>query len=418
MNSNVSKTKKIAIIAATFSGNKGAASMLESIIDNVTEKKPTTCFDVLTVYPIADKAQNPYENASIVSWKPEELVFISFPLSILYLLFKWLPPVKTLLLKNKILKSLYSSDFVVDAAGISFVDNRGWVMSLYNFICVFVPIALDKKIIKFSQAIGPCHKFPNKLLAKLILPKIHRISARGRITMDYLTELGLKNLELCTDGAFVLPDSEKVINKVNSELSNDNFYKEKVIGISVSSVVYKYCLKTGIDYIKTLSEFIQYLNREKNLNVLILPQSAREGKTKLKNNDLPVCKMVFDAIPDKTKCRNLDKELSAKEIREYISKCYILVASRFHAMISALRKNVPVMLVGWGHKYGEILENFTLENYSVDYKKLDLEVLKKEFEHLYSEREIAADKIKKYLPMVEESSYKNIQIILDALESK
>ena len=37
-----------------------------------------------------------------------------------------------------------------------------------------------------------------------------------------------------------------------------------------------------------------------------------------------------------------------------------IVTSRFHAMISALVERTPLLVVGWSHKYGEVLAQFGL----------------------------------------------------------
>jgi polysaccharide pyruvyl transferase WcaK-like protein len=86
-------------------------------------------------------------------------------------------------------------------------------------------------------------------------------------------------------------------------------------------------------------------------------------------------------------------------------------------MIGALEKKVPVLLIGWSHKYKEVLDMFEIGNYATDYKKLDLNNLIKEFERLEDEYSDVKNKIAKNLPKVKESSYKNIEIIVNKVKS-
>ncbi len=95
---------KIGITATNFSGNKGAAAMLQSIVKNVKKERINTEFSLFSVYPNEDIEQNPYDYLSIVSAKPEQVIFIAFPLAIIYGLFKFVPPLRKLLLRNRILK--------------------------------------------------------------------------------------------------------------------------------------------------------------------------------------------------------------------------------------------------------------------------------------------------------------------------
>ncbi|HEX7560906.1 MAG TPA: polysaccharide pyruvyl transferase family protein, partial [Candidatus Humimicrobiaceae bacterium] len=215
--------KRIAILAATFDGNKGAAAMLKSIVKNLDAENTNYFFNILTVYPKNDRQQNPFKNVKIISCKAQEIIFIGFPLAILFYLFKWLKPIKKILLKYKILKGFYQADLVVDAGGITFVDSRGFIMNAYNFVCMAVPLLLGKRIVKYSQALGPFNNFFNRILAKMVLPKIYKICARGEITKKHLDGLKLSNTLICADGAFSLPDDPDAEKKIRELIKGDDF---------------------------------------------------------------------------------------------------------------------------------------------------------------------------------------------------
>lgn len=407
---------KIGITATDFAGNKGAAAMLQSIVKNIKKENHNTDFSLFSVYPAEDKQQNPYDYLKVVPTKPERIIFIAFPLAILYKLIGWIKPFKKLLLKNKILAGFNACDFIVDAAGISFVDSRGFVMNTYNFICMATPLLLGKKVIKLSQAMGPCRSFFNKLWAKIALSKLDKVCSRGQYTHQHLLDLGLKNVELCADIAFLMPDDDEQKSKVDKLVEGDDFYSKKIVSLSISSVVYKYCEKSGIDYYKTMTDFVSYLN-SKGYGVLMIANAARAGKEKLKNNDLPIGDKLYSMIEKKDGVRWYSEEFTPEMIRELISKSEILVASRFHAMIGALEKCVPVLLVGWSHKYKEVLDMFELGEYAVDYKKLNYDDLTSMFEKVETNRESIAGKIESNLPKVKQSSYKNFEIVFSKIDS-
>lgn len=101
----------IAITAASYSGNKGAAAMLQSSIRQLHERYGERLnINLMSVYPSEDKKQIPWDFIKIVPCKPEQLLFVAFPLAVLYKAFKWCPPIKKLLLKNKILKAYSQTD--------------------------------------------------------------------------------------------------------------------------------------------------------------------------------------------------------------------------------------------------------------------------------------------------------------------
>lgn len=418
----IMKSINIAITAACFSGNKGAAAMLQSSIKQLREKygERLNVF-LMSTYPAADRrliAQMPekYDFIKVVSAKPEKLLFLSFPLAILYSFLRFIPPLKKLLLKNKILKAYSQTDLVIDEAGISFVDSRGFIMNTYAFVCAAVPMLCGVPVVKYSQALGTFKNPWNKFLAKWILPKIKLICARGKITQDNLAEIGIsKNVRLCADGAFSMPDSEYWAQKVQALCEEDNFYKNRVIALSISSVVQGKCEKMGKDYKGVMTQFINWLN-EKGYYVLLIANAAREGSEKPRNNDLLICSEVYESVRDKARVRWYPREMSPEEIRELISRCEALVASRFHAMIGALEKGTPTLLIGWSHKYKEVLDMFGLGEYAVDFSALELDLLKSRFMGFISDEDNIRAQLRAALPSVLESSRDNIRYISEVID--
>ncbi|MEX1307794.1 MAG: polysaccharide pyruvyl transferase family protein [Eubacteriales bacterium] len=406
---------EIGITAANFAGNKGAAAMLQSVIKNIKAKDEDVRFSLLSVYPEEDRSENPYSDLKIVSAKPEQMLFIAFPLAVLFYVFRFFAPIRKLILKNKTLKGFTACDLVVDAAGISFVDNRGFVMSTYNFVCVAIPLLLGKPVIKVSQAMGPIKKWYNRIYANWALTKLAHISARGEYTYAHLKDASADNLVLAADIAFLMPDDTVAQSAAQEIMAADDFYKKKFISLSISSVVYGYCKKSGIDYLGITRAFIEYLN-QKGYGVLLVANAAREGKAKLKNNDLPVGEMLYASLEDKSGVRWYNRAFTPEAIRLFISKSHILVASRFHAMIGALEKAVPVLLVGWSHKYQEVLDMFGLGELAVDYKTLKLPDLIARFENVEKQRDVIRDQILAHLPEVKASAEKNFSPIFAEMD--
>lgn len=407
----------IAITAASYSGNKGAAAMLQSSIKQLYDIYGHRLnINLMSVYPGEDRKQVPHDFINIVPCKPEQLLFVVFPLAVLYKLLGWIKPLKKLIEKNKIIRAYRNTDLVIDEAGISFVDSRGIVMNTYAFVCAAVPMLVGTPVVKYSQALGTFKNPINRLLAKWILPKIKLICARGQGTYDNLASIGVKdNVKLCADGAFSMEDSEKCTCEVEEVCRNDAFYDENVVGISISSVVEKKCAKLNIDYKGIMVQFIDALNK-KGYKVLMIANAARINSEKPRNNDLMICDAVYADVADKNMVRWYHKEMDAEEIRSYISKCRYLVASRFHAMIGALQKKVPVLLVGWSHKYQEVLDMFKLGQYATDFSGLTVEKLLDEFEKFVRAEDEIRRCIEENYDAVIESSRSNIKYIAEVID--
>ena len=409
----------IAITAASYSGNKGAAAMLQSSVKQLYDRYGSRLnVKLMSVYPDSDRKQIPFDFIEVVPAKPERLLFIAFPLALLYKGLGFIPGMKKLIGKNKIIKAYRDTDLVIDEAGISFVDSRGFIMNTYAFVTMAVPKLIGVPVVKYSQAMGSFESFFNRIYAKIILPRMDLICARGDITLDNLKGIGVsENVRLCADGAFTMEDSEKAQMKVNARARRDTFFEGDIVGVSLSSVVDKKCRKLGIKYRSIMVKFIDYLTK-KGLNVLIIANAARINSTKPRNNDLMVCDYVFSKLKNKENVRWYHEEMNAEEIRDYIGRCRFLVASRFHAMIGALERRVPVLLIGWSHKYKEVLDMFGLGSYAFDYSEMGKVSSKEAVKSLISEfRKLEEDetdirrKIDEHYDAVMESSRRNIKEI-------
>jgi len=407
----------IAITAASYSGNKGAAAMLQSSIKQLYDRYGHQLnINLMSVYPGEDREQIPHDFVNVVPCTPAKLLFQAFPLAVLHRAFRWLPPVRKLIEKNKIIRAYRETDLVIDEAGISFVDSRGPIMNTYAFVCAAVPKLVGTPVVKYSQALGTFKNPINKFLAKWILPKIDLICARGQGTYDNLKSLGIEdNVKLCADGAFTMEDNPEIAAMVEKVCAEDAFYRKDVVALSISSVVEKKCNKMGIDYKTAMVDFINGLNA-RGYNVLIIANAARINSQKPRNNDLMICDAVYDAVADKERVRWYHKEMDAEEIRSYIGKCRFLVASRFHAMIGALQKKVPVLLVGWSHKYQEVLDMFGLGQYAIDFSKLSAESLLTEFESFVQNEDTIRAQIDENYDAVMESSRNNIRYISEVID--
>ena len=287
------KMVRIVIVGATITGNQGAAAMLQTVIQTLSKNIKDVKFDVLSYYPNDDRKANKNINVRIFSGKPFNLVFVTLPLSILYRILNILHLPKAFIKKHKVINAIIKSDLIIDVAGVSFIDGREIYLP-YNIACTAPSIFLKKKIMKYSQALGPFNNLLNRLCSKLILPKLGIIVARGKATKKNLDSLKLRNIVMLAESTFSLRLSKQTITRMRG-YKKDDIFKKKVVGISPSSVVEGYCNKKKIPYAKIMARFIDYLHN-KGLNALLIPHSYRKKTKKRKNNDLIICKKIFNSL--------------------------------------------------------------------------------------------------------------------------
>ena len=132
-------------------------------------------------------------------------------------------------------------------------------------------------------------------------------------------------------------------------------------------------------------------------------------------NDGPVCREVGEACSSDPQVLVLDFDLTAGELRHLVAHSSVLVTSRFHAMISGLATSTPTVVVGWSHKYKEVLDDFGLSSLGLDSSALNTpsEIADIVGEVLASKDEMS-QQISAALPAVKIRSLRNFSVIAAA----
>jgi colanic acid/amylovoran biosynthesis protein len=405
--------RQVSIVGAALSANKGAAAMVETVVARLPDYVGPCRFKLLTTYPSADKDRLP-ANAEIdvVGLEPLRLALVEFPVALLaYVARKCRVPLGWV--RTRANRAILNSDVVVDVAGISFADGRGIPIVVYNTLMTSIGVLLGVPTVKAAQALGPFHGRINHLLASRVLPRLAMVCARGAATRTHLDTLGLTNVVDVSDLAFSLDEAASLPAGVERQLS---VIEGDFLTVMPSSVVKGIYEKNGSNYVDAVEKLVHNLRGATGLSVVIVPHSYRVGHGEGRMNDGPVCRAVGDRFVQDSGVVAIDADLTAGELRHIVSRGAVLVTSRFHAMISGLATATPTVVVGWSHKYREVLSDFGLEDFGFDAQCLDNPslVTNKVVEALENRNNII-DRIHSGLPDVRERSARNFSVIADVM---
>ncbi len=402
-------TTRITIIGSALSGNKGAAAMLESAIQTLEARLDDVRFTLLSMYPNEDRAQNVYENLDIVAASPRQL---GVTINTLALAYRVLPFLRgTLRKRSKAIAALSESSVLLDQGGITFTDGREKFL-LYNIASILPALNTRTPVFKCAQAVGPFKNPVNRWAAKTFLPKARTLVTRGRITHEFATGLGLQNLYAGADYAFSLEMSGSERDEVARHFDMSFFGAGDVVGVCPSVVLQKKVDARGGDYVGQMVGFIEHLQAQ-GKRVLLVPHSVRTGTDKTHNNDLPLCREIHARLGVSSSVLFVDRELTSQQLRYLIGECDLFVASRFHAMVSSLAMAVPTLVIGWSHKYKEVLEMFDLEEWAFGHDQLTPDHLARRFADLEAAKADVQQKLDAHLPEVKARSLAQADLIAD-----
>ena len=400
---------RVAIIGAALSANKGAAAMLETVMSRQPEVSGPSTFDILTTYPAADAPLVPAGvDARVVGLQPVRLALVEIPVALLAFVAR-IVRLPLVWVRSRACRSILDSDVVVDVAGISFADGRGIPITVYNALMTGLPLLLGVPTVKAAQALGPFRNPVNHALARIVLPRLAAVCARGARTREHLDTLGLTNVTDVADLAFSLEEAASLPSAVQAAV--DSLGGSYVV-VMPSSVVRKMHESTGRDYVADVAEVVRRVRDATGLGVVIAPHSYRAGQPEGRMNDGPVCREVGAVLHGDTGVVALDADLTAGELRRLVSGSRVLVTSRFHAMISGLSTCTPTVVVGWSHKYREVLDDFGLARFGMDSSVLsDPDTVVAAVSECLDRHDGIAQQMRTALPGVKQRSALNFSVI-------
>jgi polysaccharide pyruvyl transferase WcaK-like protein len=397
------------IIGSALAGNKGAAAMLESSISTLSSRVDDATFTLFSMYPGEDKRLNRYANLEIVAATPRQL---GVTINALALLYRILPPARGMLRRRSAaIGALARSAALLDQGGITFTDGREKFL-LYNVASILPALNTRTPVIKCAQAIGPFDGAVNRRVARIFLPKVALIVTRGAITHEFAENLGLTNIVRGADYAFSLElDGDERV--ALSNIIDLSFFEQDVpvVGFAPSVVMRKKVDARDGHYVLGLVEAMR-AQLDAGNRVALIPHSVRTGTTKTHNNDLPLCREIAQQVGEHEGFLFVKDDLGSQQLRFLIGLCTRFVTSRFHAMISSLSMGVPTVVIGWSHKYREVLDLFGLSDWAFGSDQFSGQKVTTELERLAdSDAEVRAA-LRDSLPSVKKLSVSQADLIV------
>ena len=168
------------------------------------------------------------------------------------------------------------------------------------------------------------------------------IYARESITYNALVAAGVSTdkLVMREDPAFSLAIAEP--SDYDSK-KKEGFIPGKTIGINLSPMVQDREQSRGIT-MKNYRNFIDYVIKETDYNIALIPHVVWSS-----NDDRKPLSELFNLYKDTGRVVMID-DMSAEELKGYISECCFFIGARTHSTIAAYSSKVPTLVIGYSVK--------------------------------------------------------------------
>lgn len=316
----------------------------------------------------------------------------------------WMPKTDYKGYNKRIVDILKNADMVFDISGYALSSQRGFRRSLKYMLYIMMVRKFQIPLYIMPQSFGP---FKYKSIIKksiiyllmkkhLTFPKL--VFAREREGYEYIKPFTGDNLELNYD--IVLQNKGDIdINNIFHE--NYSIYAKLDINIeSVGLIPNIKVIKHGEEQciFKYYQEIICYL-LSKGKSIYVLRHSTE---------DLNICQKIKQMFQTEEKVILLEDDFNSLELKDIISQFKFIIASRYHAIIHAYKKGIPVIAFGWATKYKELLHLFSQEQYLFDVREVnDIVRIKESIDKMICREDIESNIINNKVKQIESDSIFN-----------
>lgn len=343
------KQKNIFVKIGTLS-NKGDMLMLLAILQRYQE------FSMIAIEPQDNLEVDFIKRNRIMYCRPNKFKstnkkFSSFQeiKSIILTIWNMMP--SSILNKLNYISS-HKVDLYLDASGFAYGDTWGYEKT--NKGLSYLDSFSNIKTVFMPQSFGTFQEEGMKELLKKLINKADIILARDSKSYENLT----KNLTIYKEKVFQFPDFTFDVEKIQP---------------NEVDIVKKYVIIIPSHRVKDNDKTGQYTNfLVKAINIIL-------------TLDYEVVFLLHDSTHDKKVAHEISKALNKKltvieksdvrELRWVISKSDLVISSRFHGLVNSLTQNVPVLGIGWTHKFDRLMNEYGIPGFLLE-PTIDTETLK------------------------------------------
>lgn len=321
--------------------NSGDDAILKAIVTDLRKENPKLDIVVLSNNP--NKTEKMYSVKAINRFKFSELI-----------------------------KGIRKTDLLISGGGSLLQDVTSTRSLLYYLAVMTLAKLFRKPVMVYANGIGPIDKSGNRFLTKTVLNHVNLITLRDEDSKSYLEKMNIKNknMAVTADPVFTLDASPQ--NLVNDILIKEGIPKDKkFIGISIRP------WKRAENLIQIISKVVDYITKEYNVNVILIPMHYPE--------DLDISNKVLENV-DKSSCFVIKDQYAVEEIMGIIKELDMIIAMRLHSLIYAATQEIPMVGLVYDPKVEGILYSLEM-NHMSNVENLDYDHLIENIDFVWNNKE-------------------------------
>lgn len=252
---------------------------------------------------------------------------------------------------KEVTKVIKESDMLISGGGSLLQDVTSSKTVPYYLAIVKIAQLFKKKVVFYSQGIGPVNKGFSRWLIKSVVNKVDGIYVRDEASKKLLETIGIKK-----------PVGTALDPVLGIEVPTDHTQTEKTVGVYIRPWLDE---AHDQNLIESMVPGLCYL-LDKGYNLCFIPMHYEQDREIAATLAKAVKKATMEAGKiDKAELDRrievVDKMLSIKEVMVYTSSFDMVIGMRLHSLIMAAASKVPVIALSYDPKVTQFMKEMELD---------------------------------------------------------
>jgi polysaccharide pyruvyl transferase WcaK-like protein len=313
----------------------------------------------------------------------------------------------------RVLQALVRCDLFIIGGGTPFYDD--WFHLVAMLLLVVTTRLAGNPVITYAVSVRPIQSKFSRVISKLILSMVGKVTVREPLAKDFMVEFGVKNPGVFIDPAVTIYPAESLL--VETYLTN--------LGIDLSKPLFAVCphiFQPAFSYhIHHYEKFsAESIERHHHLLARCADFLSAYGQvlfvpfnTENPDDDRLTNKRVQSLMADGGQTFQVQDQLSPQFIAGILKHCDMVMAVRFHAAVLASAMQTPLVAISYGPKIEGYMKHIGLGNYVIGFDDQDddifLAMVEETYQHLEGIREILSITI----PQMRNLARQNASMVAD-----
>ena len=266
----------------------------------------------------------------------------------------------------KIALEILTCRLLISGGGSLLQDVTSTKSPSYYLGLIMIALFLRKKVMIYSQGIGPLNVARNRTRVAKILNRCNAITLRDNHSAELLSDLGVRgDIPVTCDPVMALSRDDIVNEAVKENLRNLGIFDNSKVELNPLLFTAIRCWKDD-SHIAPVAKFLDAQARE-GWDVILAPAHYPE--------DLDAVAMLSAKMAMQPIC--IEKRLTANEFLALIALTDKVFSMRLHGLICAMAMGTPMIGLSYDPKVDAFMEQCGLERYCLSYDDFDVETAKR-----------------------------------------